>query len=138
MTLRQDLEVRQGQTWSFVWTKKDAAGVAVNLTGYSARMAIRDRIGGVLQAYLTTGADADGGSIALGGAAGTVTLALTALQSASLADYLTRASILYTRNFFVQRKPLVHFLYDLELVSGAGVVTRELEGSVLVYREVTT
>lgn len=142
MTVRQDLLIRQGETWSFVWTKRDAAGVVVDLTGYSARMAIRTGYSGSLAAYLSTGPDAAGGLIALGGALGTVTLSLTAAQSGSLAssveaiyDLIETGAGLSSRQSV---KPTVDFIYDLELVSGAGVVTRELEGRACVYREVTT
>jgi hypothetical protein len=59
-------------------------------------------------------------AITLGGAAGTVTLALTPAQTAALAA---------TADF--------DLVYDLELVSGGAVVTRLLEGRVKVAREVT-
>lgn len=135
MTTRHDLIIRQGETWSFTWTKKDSAGVAIDITGYTARMAIRDTLAGPLEAYLSSGTDADGGSITLGGAAGTVVLAMTATQSAALAGEVSLASLLEGRG---KTTPSISFLYDLELVSGAGVVTRELEGRVQVLRQVTT
>jgi hypothetical protein len=129
VTIRQDLIIRQGATWSFLWTKRDAAGAAVDLTGYSARMAVKHGYGGSAAAYLSTGPDAAGGGITLGGAAGTVTLAMTADQSAALGGGLAAADAEACRT--------IELLYDLELVSGAGVVTRELEGQVIVNREVT-
>lgn len=136
MTTRQDLIIRQGETWSFVWTKT-SGGSAVDLTGYTARMTIRDRIKGAQQAYLSSGADADGGSITLGGAQGTVTLAMTATQSAALAGELSVASSVLLAEHPERDEPEVRYIYDLELVNGA-TVTRELEGRVIVYREVTT
>jgi hypothetical protein len=136
MPTRQDLIVYQGQTFSFVYTKKNAAGSAVDLTGYTARMKVKDTYNGVEQARLTTGADADGGSITLGGALGTVTLAMTADQSAALASEISVASVMLTS--LDLNKPEKVYLYDLELVSGAGVVTRELEGRFVVRREITT
>lgn len=142
MTVRHDLLIRQGATWSFVWTKRDAAGSAVDLTGYAARMAIRSGFGGALAAYLSTGANANGGSITLGGAAGTVTLAMTAAQSAALADsYEVTVAAIETGRGLSAQNPIpqaIDLIYDLELVDGSGVVTRELEGRAAVYREVTT
>ena len=135
MTTRQDLRIRQGETWQHVYTHRDSSGSAVDLSGYSARMAIRPNIGGSLEAYLSTGSDADGGTIALGGAAGTVTLSMTAAQAAAMADGLSSASVLLAPEYRVE--PVVKYRYDLELVSGAGAVTRALEGCVYVHREVT-
>lgn len=136
MAARQDLIIRQGETWSFTWTKKDSAGSAVSVAGYSARMSIRGGYGGELQAYLTDGSDADGGTITLGGALGTVVLAMTAAQTAALIDSLSSLSLCLATGTG-EAASTVRFLYDLELVSAAGAVTRELEGRVIVQREVT-
>lgn len=135
MSTRQDLIIRQGETWSFVWTKRDSAGAAVDLTGYSARMAIKDCYNGAQQAYLSTGADARGGSIALGGAAGTVTMSMTAAQAADLAGVLNQLAL--APHSIDYSAPTVTWIYDLELVSPAGVVTRDLQGRVRIEREVT-
>lgn len=132
---RQDLIVYQGETFSFVWTKRDSSGAAVNLTGYTARMKAKDAYNGATQASLTTEADSPDGTITLGGAAGTVTLAMTAAQTAALASEISVASLMLTS--LDQSKPQKAYIYDLELISGAGVVTRELEGRFVVRREVT-
>lgn len=137
MPLRQDLIAYQGETWSFVYTKRDSSGAAVSLTGYTARMSIKDAYNGALEAYFSTGSDADGGTITLGGAAGTVTLSMTAAQSAALAGELNALSSVLLRGERDTTKPSATYLYDLELISGAGVVTRELEGRFVVRREVT-
>jgi hypothetical protein len=102
--------IQQGATWTRTLTWK-IDGVAVNLTGYTARMQLREA--GTLVIELTTA----NGRIALGGAAGTITLTITAADTTAL-------------NFKTA-------LYDLELVSGGGVVTRLLEGRVFLSREVT-
>lgn len=136
MPTRQDFTVYQGQTWSYVYTKRDDAGDPVDLTGYTARMTVKDAYNGISQAKFSTGADADGGTIALGGAAGTITLSMTATQAGALASEISVASILLTS--LDLSKPSKTYLYDLELVSGAGVVTRELEGRFIVRREITT
>lgn len=136
MTLRQNLTIRQGETWSFRYTHLDGDGAAIDLTGYAARMAIRDQVGGTLEAYLSSEAgEQDGGSIALGGAAGTVDLAMSALQTKRLTDNLASASILIDPERRNRREET--FVYDLEIVSGSGVVTRAIEGIVTVSREVT-
>lgn len=137
MTTRQDLNIRQGETWSFVYTKRDSAGAAVDLTGYTARMAIKAGYSGSAAAYLSTGADAAGGTIVLGGAAGTVTLSMTAAQSAALAHGVDSVLNAMLGECLEPEGQFVTYRYDLELVSGAGAVTRELEGRVTVQREVT-
>lgn len=137
MTTRQDLIIRQGETWSFTYAKRDEAGAVVDLTGYSARMAIRDRVGGSLEAFLSSTGDAAGGTITLGGAAGTVVPSMTSTQSAALANTLATLSVLIADEEPDGLKSTETFVYDLELTSPAGVVTRELEGHVVVHRRVT-
>jgi hypothetical protein len=55
--------------------------------------------------------------LTLGGAAGTIVITLTATQTAALTAG--------------------NYVYDLELVSGAGVVTRLVQGNVTVTAEIT-
>lgn len=108
-----DLDIEQGANFSKVITWKDSAGVAQDLTGYTARMQIRKS-----KSATTTLADmttANGG-VTLGGVLGTITLALTAAQTAAM----TSGGV-----------------YDLELINGAGFVTRLLEGAVTFSKEVT-
>jgi hypothetical protein len=91
-------------------------GTAVNLTGYNARMQVRDSYdAGTAIVSLTAGT-----GITLGGTAGTIDLALSATQTAAL-----------------DGTPNTQFVYDLELVSGAGYVTRLVEGRFYVSPEVT-
>jgi len=131
MTIRHDLTVNQGETWSFTYTHLDAAGSAVDLTGYSARMSVKPVVGGSLEAYLSTGSDANGGTITLGGAAGTVALAMTDAQTSDLAGavrpFVTR----------VTGERVLPYVYDLEIESAGGTVTRVLEGAFRVNRGVT-
>lgn len=136
MTTRQDLHINQGETWSFVYTKGGSS--PVDLTGYTARMAIRDRVGGALQAYLSTGSGGLGGTIALGGAAGTITVSMTEAQTKALASSLSTVSVLLAAEDPDYGKKIVEYVYDLEIISGAGVVTRELQGRVFINREITT
>lgn len=110
----------QGATFSRVITYKDSDGALVNLTGYTARMHVRAQIEAPspdvspLIALTTTN-----GRITLGGALGTVTLSISAADTAALS-----AGTYY---------------YDLEMVSGDSpvVVTRLIQGTFVVDPEVT-
>ncbi|MCG8445912.1 MAG: hypothetical protein MI753_09375 [Hyphomicrobiales bacterium] len=134
MAVRQDLHINQGETWSFSYPWENA-GSPVDLTDYSARMSIRDRIGGSLYAYLSTGGDADGGTITLGGVTGVVALSMTAEETTALYDPVDLEELKKHRR--EPEKRTVKWLYDLELESAGGVVTRLLHGRILLQREVT-
>ena len=86
-----------------------------SLLGHTARMQIKDRIGGTVLASLTS---LPGGGIVLNDAGKVIEITITAEQSEAFA--WTSA------------------VYDLELVSAAGKVTALLEGAVSVSGEVTT
>lgn len=89
----------------------------VNLTGYTAKLQIRDRPGGAtLYETLTDGGAANG--ITLGGALGTIRIQRTAAQTGA-----------YT---------FARAAYDLLLTSGAGAKTRLLKGSVIMDEATTT
>jgi hypothetical protein len=108
-----DLCVQQGATFRRVITWK-ADGALVNLTGYTARMQIRATAeASTALIELTT----ENGRIALGGSAGTITLTISATDTAALTSG--------------------RGVYDLELVSGSGIVTRLLQGAVTISRNVT-
>jgi hypothetical protein len=110
-----DLNCYQGANFDYTLTWQ-SGGTAVNLTGYSARMQVRDSYdAGTAIVSLTN----DTG-ITLGGTAGTIAIALTATQTAAL-----------------DGTPNTQAIYDLELVSGAGYVTRLVEGRFYIYPEVT-
>ena len=112
---RYKLDIQQGATLSLTATWTDSTGTAVNLTGYTARMQVRaayDATTTILS--LTSGA----GDITLGGSAGTIAITASATVTAALTAPWTG-------------------VYDLELVSGGGVVTRLLEGPATVSPEVT-
>lgn len=86
-----------------------------SLLGHSARMQIKDRIGGTVLASLTS---APGGGILLDDAGKVIEITVTAEQSEAFA--------------------WASGVYDLELVSAAGKVTALAEGAVTVAGEVTT
>jgi hypothetical protein len=115
MTLPQtlDLLIPQGATFSRVIRWK-ADNANVNLTGYTARMQLRTSAEAITALEdLTT----ENGGITLGGTAGTITLSLTATETAAL--------------------PATRAVYDLELISSGGVVTRLVEGVATITRNIT-
>ena len=108
-----DILIEQGATYSQVITYKES-GVAVNLTGYTARMQVRSTLESASTIVELTTANS---RIALGGAAGTITLTISATDTAALTAG--------------------RGVYDLELVSGSGIVTRLLQGVATISRNVT-
>jgi hypothetical protein len=133
MTLRQDLTIRQGATWSHTHIHK-VSGSPVDLTGYSARMRIAKWYDGFGEAYLSTGSDARGGTISLD-ASGNIALSMTPAETASLAGNLSELILIEP---LPATKRYVEFVYDLEIESPGGVITRVLVGRVMVEREVLT
>jgi hypothetical protein len=101
----------QGADWDRTFTITQS-GTALNLTGYTASMQIREAADST--AYLLS--LTSGSGITLGGTAGTVAVAITSAQSSAI----TAGS----------------FAYDLELLSGSQV-TRLLQGAVNVSGNVT-
>jgi hypothetical protein len=107
-----DFTIEQGATFNLLMTWK-IDNVAVNLTGYTARLQARVDVEDTETVLsLTTGS-----GITLGGALGTISLDRTATQTAVL--------------------PTGEFVYDLELQSGGGVVTRLVQGQLTISAEVT-
>lgn len=86
----------------------------VDLAGYTARMKVRDKVGGTELLLLTTA----NGRIAIDDTLKTITLTVSATDT----ELLT----------------FVKGVYDLEMVSGTGVVTPLSEGSFRVTKEITT
>ena len=96
--------VYRGETLQRVFTYKDSDGVAVDLTGYSASMQVRKSLADGVALELST----VNSRITLGGAAGTVTLLVSATDTATI--------------------DVGQYFYDLELTSESSVVTRLIEG----------
>lgn len=109
-----DILIEQGATFQLNLVWKDSSNVPINLTGYTARMQVRNKItdASPLLSFTT-----ENGAIVLGGALGTI--AITGL--ATLTDALTVRS----------------GVYDLELVSPTGIVTRLVEGRATITPQVT-
>lgn len=114
MSAHIDLVIEQGATFTADLSAADAAGDPIDLTGYTARMSIkRDARESTALLELTTA----NGRIIITAASGLVQLVLTAAET---------AAITWTRA-----------VYDLELVSAGGDVTRLVEGAVSVSANVT-
>jgi hypothetical protein len=88
-------------------------GTALNWTNFSARMQVREAADSSATLLSLT----SGSGIVLGGTTGTISLTITNAQSAAI--------------------PSGSFAYDLELVAGAGQITRILQGSFNVVGNVT-
>lgn len=114
MAVTHNITIEQGATFQLNLLWKDSLNAPINLTGYTARMQVRKKHSDPVKLLDFT---TENGAITLGGAAGTIVI--TGL--ATLTDD-------------VPAKPCV---YDLELVSAGGFVTRLIEGSVTVTPEVT-
>ena len=103
------------RTLNVQWTQR-VAGVdtAVNLTGYTARMMLRTSY---TAGSPTLSLTSPSGGLVITAATGTVTVTMTATQTAALTagDYV----------------------YDLEVVSAGGEVTRILDGIARVTPEAT-
>jgi hypothetical protein len=108
-----DFTIEQGATFNLLLTWK-IDGTPVNITNWTARLAARvDVEDSEVILSLTT----SNGGITLGGAAGTISLNQTATQTALL--------------------PAGTYVYDLELVSAVGAVTRLVQGELNISPEVT-
>jgi hypothetical protein len=111
---RLDMDCYQGASFDYTLTWQ-TGGTPVNLSGYTARMQVRDTYdGGSAVVSITSGT-----GITLGGTAGTILVELTATQTAA-----------------IDATPSGQYVYDLELVSGSSV-TRLVEGTFIVSPEVT-
>ena len=121
--------IEQGSTVDFEIAYKDSNGDPIDLTDYQARMQIKDSAGGsTTYITLSSSLDACGTGLHMSGSgdlnpptSGTIGIFISA-KSSSLLSF-DQAS------------------YDLEISSGSGdcfTVTRLIEGSVRLIKEVTT
>lgn len=111
---QHNILIEQGATFQLDLVWKDSLGAPINLTGYTARMQVRYKLADAVPLLSFT---TENGAITLGGAAGTISVVGTATQT----DALT----------------VKKGVYDLELVSAGGIVTRLIEGSVVITPQVT-
>lgn len=109
-----DAAIERGATLDRPLVWKDGAGLPMVLTGYTARMQVRQSVSApAILLELTT----ENGGIVITAATGTITLTQTPAQTAA---YTWRRGV-----------------YDLELVSPLGAVTRLLQGDIESIPEVT-
>lgn len=120
--------IEQGSTLDFEIAYKDSGSNKIDLTNYTGRMQLKDKIGGSTT-YITlssslapdgTGLNFSGSDSANPPTSGTIGVFISAHSSSAL--NFTKA------------------VYDLEIISGSTypVVTRLLQGTVTLDKEVTT
>lgn len=112
-TARSRTACEQGATFRRKITLLDPAQQAIDLSGYTARMQVRDAKRNTLITSLTT----ENGRITITASTGQVWLEIGATVTETL--------------------PIGIHLYDLELVSGPDAVTRILEGKFQITRNMT-
>lgn len=106
------MTIYQGANLTLPLTWKDSAGAAIDVTGYSARLVARQNtVDDPILMDLTSGA----GTIVVGTTDGLFTITMTAAQTAALD--------------FDQAN------YQMEVTSGSGYVTRLLQGTVTLSKE---
>ena len=121
---RYSFTIEQGATTSFQLQYSDSDGNPVDLTGYHARMQIRETIPSTVAiCNLSSSLDSDGTGLNLSGSSGTLPLA-----SGSIGVYISAAS---SSNFDFDSA-----VYDIELVDGLEVV-RLVQGRIKLDKEVT-
>lgn len=109
-----NFKIEQGATFKRKLTWNDAQSNPQNLTGFTARMHLREKFTDATPVLALT---TENGRITLGGANGEIDLLISDEDTATIA----------------QKK----LKYDLELENASGEVTRLLEGTVTVKQEVT-
>ena len=117
---KYNLTIEQGTTLNLDLTYRDSDNNPIDLTGYSAKMQIKsDYADKNPKTYLTLSSslNADNTGLTLGGASGSINIFVSAPSSSAI-------------NFDSA-------VYDLEITSITGLVTRLLEGNVKLNREVT-
>jgi hypothetical protein len=115
------LNIGQGETWRMVLRLRNpnnpdgSAGAPIDLTGYTARMQIRETVSSsTILMQLTSEL---GGGITIIGPTGTITMLIGDVASANIAWRWA--------------------VYDLEIESASGETTRLLKGEIEVQPEVT-
>lgn len=113
LAAKHDLTIDQGADWSITLTYKDSGGVVIPLTGHTSRMQLRrhyDDASPVLSLTSSAG-------MTITALTGTIVARATAIQTGALVagDYV----------------------YDVEIETSGGVVTRLIYGRVTVRPQVT-
>ena len=143
---RQDLMIQEGETWSYTFTHL-VGGVAVNLTGYTARCRMVRCYDASSIVDLTT----ENGRISIVGPDGKVTLSLNSSETIDLrgtywpwwgeddGDWNKLISSMGNdgRSCGAERSNEV-LIYDVEIISPIGAVTRLVQGNVHVLPGATS
>jgi hypothetical protein len=108
-----DISADQGSDLDTLITYTNDSAVLVNLTGFSARMQVRNFAGSSASWLNLTSSS----GITLGGAAGTIRIVVSAAAISAV--------------------PAGNYVYDIELVDTAQVVLKILSGEFVVNAEVT-
>ena len=114
MAVQKNFEVDQNTTFTFIVEYKDSSGNAVNLTGSSAKLQVRDTKGGTKLAVSLT---SPSGGIVIDAALGKLTVKMTPTQTSKL--------------FYPKSE------YDLMLTDSNFNKTKLLEGFITLSRSVT-
>jgi len=105
--------IDQGADWYINFTYENSTGTPINLTGYTAAMQLRSEPSDLTAALSLTSSS----GITITGTTGLVAVHATATQTGSL-----QAGIYY---------------YDLEITSPTAIVTRLVQGQIVVSPQVT-
>lgn len=112
------ITTQAGADYSEVFVMQNDDGSPVNLTGYIARMQVRRTYKSASPALSLT---SPSGGLVINGAAGTITVSVSNPQTAALCVDNDRTQ----------------YVYDLEVESGAGLVTKVSKGFFTVHPEAT-
>jgi hypothetical protein len=107
--------IEQGATFGQTLTLKDSAGATVNLTGFTGAMSLKESPTATATIISLTTSN---GRMTINGSAGTVALLISASDTAGLEPD--------------------DGVFDIEITSGAAVVTRLIEGTYSIRRNITT
>lgn len=122
-----NITIEQGADWHLYFVWRNAISEPRDLSGWSARMQIRETVASKTPLVALGTED---GSIMLGNTSGTVSISLPASLTQPIK--INPASLVWQDG--KQGVPLV---YDLEMIDPEGVVKRLLQGGVFFVPEVT-
>ncbi len=111
-----NFEMNQGSDYTIPLKLQDSTGTAINLTGYSARMQLR-RTAGACTAIDELSSTGDDARILIDAAEGRLKLRFP--------------------NAVTEKYPAASLVYDVEIKSASGDITRILQGTITVSAEVT-
>jgi len=105
--------IDQGADWYINFNYQNPNGTPVNITGYTAALQLRTSpLAKTTALSLTTGS-----GITITGSTGLIAVHATAVQTGGITNGM--------------------YVYDLEITSGAGVITRLIQGNINVSAQVT-